>query len=322
MSHLKERTEKNCLNCGSQVAGRFCQHCGQENVEVKESFAHLIMHFIEDLTHFDGKLWKTAKLLLFKPGELTQQYMDGKRASYIHPIRMYIFISAVFFLFLFNDEVPDKPVPAIATNKEVPVKDIASGLNDGFELDLGEDTVKYKTIEAYVAAQNKLSKDKRDTWLEASLKKKVIDLNVKYDNNKFKIGKAIIEQFEHYFSRMLYVSLPLFSLFLWILYRRNKNHYFVDHLIFSIHIYCAFFIILFTLELFNLITETVFHKSFGFIAAITGIALFVYLYKALRNHFNQSRKKTVIKFIVLNILTIILMMVLLISFILLSFFNI
>lgn len=322
MSHLKERTEKNCLNCGATVQGRFCQACGQENVEVKESFMHLIMHFIEDLTHFDGKLWKTAKLLLFKPAALTQYYMDGKRASYIHPIRMYLFISAVFFLFIFNGEVPDKPAPLPDTLKAMPAKDIASGLNDGFELNLGEDIVNYKTIASYELAQNKLLKEKRDNWLESRLTKKAIELNIKYDNDKFKIGKALIEQFEHYFSRMLYISLPLFALFLWILYRRNKNHYFVDHLIFSIHIYCAFFIILFAVKIINLLTEQLMHRTYGFIAAITPFVLFFYLYKALRNHFKQSRSKTVLKFMILNFLTLVLMSILMLSFFLLSLFNI
>jgi len=322
MSHLKERTEKNCLNCGATVQGRFCQACGQENVEVKESFMHLIMHFIEDLTHFDGKLWKTAKLLLFKPAALTQYYMDGKRASYIHPIRMYLFISAVFFLFIFNGEVPDKPAPLPDTLKAMPAKDIASGLNDGFQLNLGEDTVNYKTIASYELAQNKLLKEKRDNWLESRLTKKAIELNIKYDNDKFKIGKALIEQFEHYFSRMLYISLPLFALFLWILYRRNKNHYFVDHLIFSIHIYCAFFIILFAVKIINLLTEQLIQRTYGFIAAITPFVLFFYLYKALRNHFKQSRSKTVLKFMILNFLTLVLMSILMLLFFLLSLFNI
>ena len=322
MSHLKERTEKNCLNCGATVQGRFCQACGQENVEVKESFMHLMMHFIEDLTHFDGKLWKTAKLLLFKPAALTQYYMDGKRASYIHPIRMYLFISAVFFLFIFNGEVPDKPAPLPDTLKAMPAKDIASGLNDGFELNLREDTVNYKTIASYELAQNKLLKEKRDNWLESRLTKKAIELNIKYDNDKFKIGKALIEQFQHYFSRMLYISLPLFALFLWILYRRNKNHYFVDHLIFSIHIYCAFFIILFAVKIINLLTEQLIQRTYGFIAAITPFVLFFYLYKALRNHFKQSRSKTVLKFMILNFLTLVLMSILMLLFFLLSLFNI
>lgn len=320
MSHLKERTEKNCLNCGTEVLGRYCQQCGQENVEVKESFLHLIMHFIEDLTHFDGKLWKTVKQLLFKPGKLTQLYMDGKRVSYIHPIRMYLFISAIFFFFMFTGDVPDKPEPI---NSSVnPKKEIPSGINDGFHIKLDDDTVHYKSVEAYTQAQQKLPKAKRDKWINAIFKKKDIELNQKYQGDQYKIGKALIEQFEHYFSRMLYISLPLFALFLWILYRRNKNHYFVDHLIFSIHIYCAFFIILFVEKLVNVFTKFAFHKSFLFFTFVTPLLLLFYLYKALRNHFGQSRGKTILKFTILNFLTIALMTLLMVVFILLSLFNI
>jgi hypothetical protein len=322
MSHLKERTEKDCLNCGATVTGRFCHHCGQENVEVKESFGHLIMHFIEDLTHFDGKLWVTLKLLLFKPAKLTQYYMEGKRATYIHPIRMYLFISAVFFFFIFSGKSPE-PIKGIEVQKEfaknLPKQPLKK---EGFKINLSDDTVQYKTISAYDTAQSKLSKDKRDSWLESSIIKKSIEINTKYNDDKNKIGQALIEQFQHYFSRMLYISLPVFALFLWVLYRRNKNHYFVDHLIFSIHIYCAFFIILFALKLVNLFTEYAFNKIYYLATTATPFILFFYLYKALRNHFNQSRAKTFFKFMILNFLTLVLMAILMLSFILLSLFNI
>jgi len=337
MSHLKERKEKNCLNCGETVMGKFCHHCGQENVEVKESFGHLIMHFFQDLTHFDGKLWKTLKLLLFKPAKLTQLYMDGQRANFIHPIRMYLFISTVFFLFIFSGEQVNKPemvkpLPAIALPKNVlpnPVlpnsvvsKKTDAKKENSLHLQIGDDTIAYKTILAYDSAQSKLPNSKKDSWIESSLVKKSIELNDKFKNDKFKFGTALVEQFEHYFSRMLYISLPMFALFLWILYRRNKNHYFVDHLIFSIHIYCAFFIILFALKLFNLSTEYIFKRPpFGAAAIITSILMFYYVYKALRNHFNQSRLKTILKFVILNILTAILMAGLMFIFILLSLFN-
>ena len=247
MSHLKERKEKNCLNCGETVTGRFCHQCGQENVEVKESFGHLIMHFIEDLTHFDGKLWKTLKLLLFKPAKLTQLYMDGQRANYIHPIRMYLFISAIFFFFIFSGEQvkgPEvaKPLPVIALPnpplpkpallntvaskktdlKKTDAKNVEVKKEGGLNFQIGNDTIPYKTIGAYDSAQSKLPDTKKDSWFESSLVKKTIELNDKFKDDKFKFGEALMEQFEHYFSRMLYISLPMFALFLWILYRRNK----------------------------------------------------------------------------------------------------
>jgi hypothetical protein len=320
MSHLKERIEKDCLNCGSTVNGRFCQQCGQENVEVKESFLQLLIHFVEDITHIDGKLWKTLKLLLFKPGSLTKLYMDGKRASYIHPIRMYLFISAVFFLFMFTGGVPDKPEDL--QNKTNAPKDFASGFNEGFNLELNDDTVRYKTIKEYNAAQQKLPASKRDNWIDAVVKKKGIEINEKYDGDNFKIGKALIEKLEHYFSRMLYISLPIFAFFLWVLYRRNKNHYFVDHLIFSIHIYCAFYIILFVAKIVTTIKEYFYKPPIGIITFLFACTLFFYLYKSLRNHFNQSRRKTILKFFILNILTFLLMGALVIVFFMFSLFNI
>jgi len=154
------------------------------------------------------------------------------------------------------------------------------------------------------------------------VKKKGIELNEKYEGDKFKIGKALIEKFQHYFSRMLYISLPIFAFFLWVLYRRNKNHYFVDHLIFSIHLYCAYFIILFVVQLINLFTDLVFDKIFAPFSFITPFLLFFYLYKSLRNHFHQSRKKTLLKLFILNILTVFLMSVLMIVFFMFSLFNI
>ena len=322
MSHLKLRSENNCLNCGTGVVGRFCHVCGQENVEVKESFLHLIRHFLEDLTHFDGKLWVTIKLLLFKPAKLTQLYMDGKRASYIHPIRMYLFVSAVFFFFIFSFS-PNEPIQKSSSQpQELNPSMTVTSTNHQLGIHIGEDTVHYKSVVEYEQAQKLLSADKRDNWFSSAMTKKSISINEKYNHDKIKIGAAILEHFEHYFARMLYISLPLFALFLWFLYRRNKNHFFVDHLIFSIHIYCAFFIILFLIKLFNSGTNLLFNKSFTLITILTPLVLCFYLYKALRNHFNQSRGKTIFKFIILNFFTVLLMGVLMTLFILLSLFNI
>lgn len=101
MSGNSIRKEPICLNCGRDVAERFCTNCGQENIEPRENFRSLLTHFFNDFTHFDGKFFRTIRVLLFNPGKLSLAYIDGKRASYLHPIRMYLFISFVFFLFIY-----------------------------------------------------------------------------------------------------------------------------------------------------------------------------------------------------------------------------
>lgn len=90
------------MNCGTEVKGRFCHFCGQENIEPRETVWGLITHFFHDITHFDGKFFTTVKWLVTRPGYLSREYILGRRARHLHPIRMYIFSSAVFFLLFFT----------------------------------------------------------------------------------------------------------------------------------------------------------------------------------------------------------------------------
>ena len=110
MSHLKERREKNCLNCNAQLQGKYCHICGQENIEPKETVWHLVSHFFQDITHFDGKFFSTLKLLIFRPGFLSKEYVAGRRASYLNPIRMYVFTSDFFFLIFFTIYNPEEKI--------------------------------------------------------------------------------------------------------------------------------------------------------------------------------------------------------------------
>ena len=101
MSRHHLRHDKTCLNCGTIVGERYCTHCGQENTEPKEGIGHLIGHFFADITHFDSQIFTTLKDLILRPGFLTREYAAGRRVRYLNPIRMYVFISAVFFLVMF-----------------------------------------------------------------------------------------------------------------------------------------------------------------------------------------------------------------------------
>ncbi len=125
MSHLPERKERNCLNCGTIVQGRYCQVCGQENTEPKESFWHMITHFLSDITHFDGKFFSTIKVLFRKPGQLTKEYLAGRRVAYLHPVRMYVFTSAFFFLIFFTFFKLDNSDASVPTINGKIAKDFA-----------------------------------------------------------------------------------------------------------------------------------------------------------------------------------------------------
>ncbi|MBZ4190103.1 DUF3667 domain-containing protein [Niabella beijingensis] len=128
MSGHKLRNEKTCLNCGHTVADHFCSHCGQENIEPRQTFHYLFTHFFEDLTHYDGKFWKTIKFLLFRPGRLTREFLAGRRMRYVPPVRLYIFLNFITFLlpvFLFPGHDKAKPKTFKEREQEL-VTDIAA----------------------------------------------------------------------------------------------------------------------------------------------------------------------------------------------------
>ena len=350
MSHLKERIEKNCLNCNAQIYGKYCHICGQENIEPKDTFWHLISHFFQDITHFDGKFFSTLKLLITKPGYLSKEYLQGKRMSYLNPIRMYIFTSAFFFFIFFclvnfgdkeivNNSLRISGMPLndiLIMDSSSFAKFTAEKINNGVPMHR-EDFKKY--VDSVAAAKafhiapgiykNKAAYDsvltsgvKKHNWLQRKLVYKDIELNEKFAHNQSKLFSIFVYTLAHSFPQMFFISLPLFALMLKLLYIRRKKYYLVDHAIFSIHFYIFVFIAL--LSIIG-IKNVAAKFSWVWLQYLTGaivFSIFFYLYKSLRNFYGQSRLKTIVKFILLNIFSIFMILVLLIGFIFFSFFKI
>ena len=87
-----------CLNCGAPLTGRYCANCSQAADVHVPSTRELLHEALEGVTHSDSRLWRTLQLLWFKPGKLTQEFVAGRRASYLPPFRLYLVLSVIFFL--------------------------------------------------------------------------------------------------------------------------------------------------------------------------------------------------------------------------------
>jgi len=96
------RKSETCLNCKFSLRpeDNFCPNCGQENNTNKIPVRHLIFEVFEDFFHFDAKIWNTLKASFSKPGQITIDFLEGKRARYIPPVKFYVFVSFIFFLLL------------------------------------------------------------------------------------------------------------------------------------------------------------------------------------------------------------------------------
>ena len=88
--------ERACLNCGTPLVGSHCHACGQRGHQHRTlaAFFHDLLHGV---LHFEGKVWRTLPLLVWDPGKLTREYIDGRRASYVSPIALFLFVIFLFF---------------------------------------------------------------------------------------------------------------------------------------------------------------------------------------------------------------------------------
>jgi drug/metabolite transporter superfamily protein YnfA len=119
-----------CLNCGTVLQGPFCHYCGQPDKNFMRFFPVLLRELLEDFLDFDSRFMRTMKPLLFKPGKLTRDYLDGRRFRYTPPLRLYIFSSIACF---FMAAVIAADSIQIHTNGED--GDVLTGLHIGAEQD-------------------------------------------------------------------------------------------------------------------------------------------------------------------------------------------
>lgn len=88
-----------CPNCFIDLdeEWHFCPGCGQENLDRKVSFRTLVLDFLGDFFTFDSKFFHSLIPFLFRPGEMTRYFLDGKRAHYIPPVRILVFMCIICF---------------------------------------------------------------------------------------------------------------------------------------------------------------------------------------------------------------------------------
>ncbi len=298
------RKENNCLNCGSTIQGKFCSNCGQENLEIHESFGHMMNHAISDYFHFDHQFFNTIKPLLFKPGYLTNEYMAGKRVKYLHPVKMYIFISIVYFLLAFQQrENPttvnfNVKVPSGQQTKSKPEKENPDS-----------------TYEQYQATQLKLPASKRDGAIIHWGTKKSYAYSKKYGKNSLEVFQ---EQVQHNIPKSMFVLMPLFALGLMIAFRKNKKFY-VEHLIYSFHFHCFLFLFSSVVILIQLLLPGSWTGLGSALAILEIVVVLVYFYKSLRAVYHRSAFRTITKMTGILLSYIVMAAVCLVGVILLTF---
>lgn len=182
------------------------------------------------------------------------------------------------------------------------------------------DSSGYNTVEQYDSIQQKMPKNKRDGWLTQKLKKKGLGLTSRYHENRNELINVFAESFLHHFPQMLFISLPLFALLLQLLYVRRKQFYYANHIIYTVHLYCAVFIFIFLILLIGLLKNLAYLSWLRYLNFAIVLYTLFYTYKAMRTFYGQGRMKTILKWILLNSAAFVVLLILFISLFLFTLF--
>ena len=284
-SQIAETAPIICRNCGKEVQARFCSWCGQNSRDIRVSFMSLIHDFMGDVFTFDSKLFKTLRPLFFKPGALTAMFMEGKRARFVPPLRLYIFSSIIFFLVLTymvrsgSDETTHGVVISDGPNIELTSKETKEDDDDSMNFKISD------------------GRFSEDNWLGRLANRKIDAQERKLNAMGAKSAEqAILKAFFSTLPKALFLLMPVFALILKMVYIR-RDPFYIDHLIFAFHSHAYLFL------LYSAMFLCIKALPGGWISIPILVMIFmpgIYLYLSLRRVYQQPHWKTGIKFLLVG----------------------
>jgi len=299
-----------CLNCGTPLEGPFCYYCGQPDKNFMRFFPALLREFLEDFLELDSRFMRTMKPLLFLPGKLTRDYLDGKRFRYTPPLRLYIFSSMAFFILaamlagnaitldssVFTDNGSDPAVSIDAADLETLEDDDIININ-------GEPWDKESNPLIIPFMPDFVNNWVNDEIEESPQKGKEIEAN----------PNLIIDKVFDVLPATMFVLLPLAALLFkfWYLFARK---YYIEHLILALHNHSFLFVIFLLSMVLNSLAGWLEPTEEGRITTTVSwinTAIFawipVYFLWSLKRVYQQNWTLTVAKYFVISLSYLILL---------------
>jgi hypothetical protein len=265
-----------CANCDAPLSGPYCSQCGQRHEHGVHSVSHFIGEAFEDLTHADSRLWRTLGALLFHPGFLTREFLEGRRARYLPPVRLYLVLSVAFFV-----------IAGILTSHSRGGAVLVEVQPTG--------TVTSRRLEPATPAfarQQCGEVPEALPWLGAYGPRFEAACVAAIEDG----GRSANESVLHDVPRAMFLFLPLIGLVMSALYRRPRRHY-VEHLLFFVHNHALIFLVLAVYALLGAILPAP-------VTAVLGAGLWIYVavyfFASMLRVYGQGRLATAGKLAVLS----------------------
>ncbi len=280
-----------CLNCNARIGdANYCPQCGQLNTDKQVPVKQFVHDAVGDYLTFDSRFFRSFVPLLFKPGYLTNEYITGRRVSYIFPFRLYLFIS---FLFFFTLAIKSQMDTIQVVNPYTNTEEQLNKLDDLVRTTLPDlSRTERETLKAELDSSFLLRGKPKDHYINIdgdksshSTLEKILDNKIKKLASEGKTGpKMFLKSMIDQIPKVMFFLLPLFALLLKLFYIRHKILY-INHFVFALHIHAVFFL--------YLLIPVFIPDNTVFLVVI--ILLMVYQLLAFRRVYRQSYVKTIVK---------------------------
>jgi hypothetical protein len=287
-----------CANCGSEQVANYCAQCGQNDREYQRSLPPMLWELLKETVEVDSRIARTLKLLLFVPGELTAEFSRNRRASYVSPFRLYLFINVLFFLLVsVTADLSGEIIPAAVVIESE--QDVATADEEVLFQLIPEQ--RHPQLEAVLArpdsawSKRLLLEVTREFVPTVSGSGESIEPASplrRYLFTQFVTALADPSRFvRDLFDNLpvvLFVILPFYAGILNLMYRRPRRYY-VENLVFVTHLHSFAFVIYAALLLLSGIGEA---------DSLLYLLLAGYHFAALKRYYRNSYLRTACKFLV------------------------
>ena len=297
------RKTKQCLNCGHTLGEiyNFCPHCGQENNDNNVTFGTFVSEFFANYLSFDSRIGRSIKPFLLRPGFLTNQFNEGKRVRYVHPLRLYLIISVFFFFMtslLIQRSVEEASTDLVTLQEDSTTSELRLWLQ--FRRVLEEESLTDQEV------LDSLQRLVADTVVEETYS---LDSNTVARFGFHQIRRVVQKDIDIFLSFliqnlpvMMFLLIPLFALLLRLFYlRKRRGILYVQHLVHALHIH-AFGFFVYTVLLLSYLLSTTITSVAGELNLLALLLIGVYVYLSFLNVYHQGWFKTFVKLFLIGVI--------------------
>ena len=319
-----------CENCDAPLSGHYCAQCGQAAINYRRSFRYIVVDLLDEFLNWDSKFVATIGLLIVRPWKLTNDFLAGHRVRYVHPLRLYLLASIIFFfavnywaksIHLQSPSLPatareeikaelqkenltpeqrakleralnlTKVLPDLgATAQKTEQEDAAPG--GGAMSREGQEKEPNPEAESGRGAFVQFAPEKAHTSVGKWLERRAREKIGEHGTNAQLFLKTLISNLPY----MMLCCIPLFAFVLKLLYIRRRALY-IDHLIYALHIHSFAYVgvILIVAATFGL-GRVASGALAGWIIGLLWLTFAGQIFLSIRRVYRQSWFVTVFKF--------------------------